>query len=242
MNIIQKFVLVNRRITAFVSKPLTLDDDFALTVNELNHNSKRTLELGGADRPLLCKSLVTYYVGCDPDNSKDYTGLYHKMHIGQIESLEEKEFDLIFSQYVMEHVENAASMFHEQLKRLSNHGTIIHVYPLGLHPYSICSQLAELLNIKKFLISILRPESQSVTGYKTFYSLGNVFKLRRFLNSIDSIQYDLKFGYGASDYFGAIAPIGLIIELFNVTCRKFRLTLFASNVIVTIRRHEAKDI
>lgn len=231
----KKIILINRKITRYFSQPLELNTKFEEEVKRLSQNASKILEIGGSDRPLLSTSKLYQYVGVDLDESKNYTGLYDYIHIGYIKSLDYEGFDLIFSQYLMEHVKDAKLMYHEQLKRVKNGGTIIHVYPLGIHPFSICSQIAELVGIKRSLISILRPETISITGYKTYYSLGNVYSLKKFLNNIPNIEYSLHFGYSGSDYFGAFAPIGILVEFFNVICRKFHLTLFASNVIVTIK-------
>ena len=81
----------------------------------------------------------------------------------------------------------------------------------------------------------LRLETTNITGYRTYYSLGNVYSLKKFLNNIPNIEYSLQFWYSGSDYFGAFAPIGILVEFFNIICRKFNLTLFASNVIVRIK-------
>ena len=233
--VLKKFITLNRKITAFFSTPLTLNTDFNNVVFKLSRDAEKILEIGGSDRPVLSRSSLYHYVGVDLDKSKNYEGLYDNIHLGHIEDLEEENFDLIFSQYLMEHVEDAKFMYQQQIKRLRNGGTIIHVYPLGLHPFSICSQIAEILRVKESLISVLRPEAKNTTGYKTYYSLGNVYTLRKFLNTIPNIEYNLHFGYSGSDYFGALAPIGILLELFNIMCRTFRITLFASNVLVTIK-------
>ena len=235
MALFKKILLINRKITRYFSEPLKLNDRFREDVKRLSLYSKNILEIGGSDRPLLNTNKLYYYVGVDLDESKNYTGLYDYIHIGDIQSLDQKGFDLIFSQYLMEHVKDAKLMYNEQLKRLNTGGTIIHVYPLGIHPFSICSQIAELVGIKRLLISILRPETTNITGYRTYYSLGNVYSLKKFLNNIPNIEYSLQFGYSGSDYFGAFAPIGILVEFFNIICRKFNLTLFASNIIVKIK-------
>lgn len=127
-------------------------------------------------------------------------------------------------------------MYNLQIQKISYQGgKIVHIYPLGYHPYSIFTKIADKFNLTKRLIRILRPEAYLVSGYKTYFDLGSVYELENFLKNHSSVaHYSLKFAYSGSDYFAAFAPLGIGIELFNRFCEIFKLKFFASNVIVDI--------
>jgi len=198
--------------------------------------SKKILEIGGSNRPLLKLTDKYFVVGCDIDNTKDYSNCYNEFHLGEINTMPHKEFDLIYSSYLMEHVAAVEEMYNIQFQKISSDGgKIVHIYPLGYHPYSIATKLADKLNLTRKLIKILRPEAFEVTGYKTYFNLGNIYELEKYFKNHPFVSdYSLKYAYSGSDYFAAIAPLGFAIELFNRLCEIFELRFFASNVIVDI--------
>ena len=198
--------------------------------------SKKILEIGGSNRPLLKLTENYLIVGCDIDKTKDYSNCYNEFHLGEINTMPHKDFDLIYSSYLMEHVADAKEMYNVQFQKISGFGgRIVHVYPLGYHPYSIVTKIADKLNLTRKLIKILRPEAYLISGYKTYFNLGNIYDLENFLKNHPFVaDYTLKYAYSGSDYFAALAPLGLAIELFNRICEIFELRFFASNVIVDI--------
>ncbi len=233
---LKTFISINRKIVRFFTKDFTLNTEFYNLVVNYSKVSRRILEIGGSNRPMLNLSKFYFVVGCDIDETKDYLNCYDEFHLGEINTLNHGEFDLIFSSYLMEHVEDVKGMYIEQFKRVSlDGGKIVHIYPLGYHPYSIATKLADKLKITRRLISILRPEAIEVTGYKTYFNLGNIYDLELFLKKHPLVlNCTFKYAYSGSDYFAAIAPIGILIESFNRICEMFSLRYFASNVIVDI--------
>lgn len=170
------------------------------------------------------------------DNSKNYDGLYDNMFIGPIESFTEDDFDLIFSKFLLEHVKDVKSMYSTCYSKLKPGGNMLHVYPLGYHPFSIFTKLIQVIGITKFLIRTLRPEAEQTTGYHTYYDEGTSWQILKILNSLEGAEYEVYYTYEAEDYFGFFFPLALQMYLYNSFAKRFNFSLLASNIVVEIKK------
>lgn len=209
---------------------------FLKTFDELLLGSKKILEVGGSERPLLDKNVNFEYWCVDVDDTKNYTGLYDNVFIGEIENLEVKGFDLIISKFVLEHVKDVESMYVEMWNRVGDNGSMLHIYPLGGHPFSRITKVVDKFGLSRFLISLLRPETIQTNGYKTFYDKGSAVEIHEMLANLPDCTFKVTFTYEAEDYFGFLFPLALLINLFNRTCELFKLTRFASNVVIQCKK------
>jgi hypothetical protein len=234
------FIQFNRRITALLVKRLSTFfepiDDYELFFKNIitSQRFRRVVEIGGASRPLFDKCELDSYTGVDIDSSfcwsKIYTHYYNQ-------SCEERlpdhvKGDLVVSKYVLEHVFDNKKTF-LNLKRLTAQGGVsVHLLPLGFHPFSLANRLIGN-HVARKLIPILRPGTETITGYPAFYHLCNCVQLERSLRELD-LKFKVKYFYGAEDYFGFFAPLGISIHIFNRVCSLLRLKIFASNAVLVI--------
>ena len=133
----------------------------------------------------------------------------------------------------MEHIKNVEKSYVSQIQSLNPGGTIIHLYPLGYHPFSLLNKMLGN-NLVKKIISITKKESSIISGYPAFYSLGNPYKLEKFLKQRKNICVRFDYHYGALDYFTFFFPFALLVSMFNFINKTFKIKIFASNVIVEI--------
>ena len=64
---------------------------------------------------------------------------------------------------------------------------MIHLYPLGYHPFSLLNKLVGNKLARK-IIPLIRKGSEGVTGYPAYYSLGNAYSLERFFKKSKGYQ------------------------------------------------------
>lgn len=237
---LKKVILFIIKINKRISRPLVqsefnIDSYFNDRIVNLSKSSKKIIEVGGVSRPILRLSDNYKYFGIDIDNNFNSEEFYDEFFCQSIELELPVNGDLIFSKYLMEHVENVKISYLNQEKSLLKGGKSIHLYPLGYHPFSILNKIFSN-NFTKKLIGYIRPESAGITGYPAFYSLGNYYNLEKFLKS-KRIKAKFKYHYGAVDYFSFFFPFALIIFMFNMFCKTFNLKIFASNVVVEISKN-----
>lgn len=228
------------KLNKWLSKPLkklepNIDNHFENLINQASNSSKTILELGGVSRPVLQKDKRYRYVGIDIDNEFVYDDFYDEFHCQSVEYKLPLKGDLIFSKYLMEHVKDVKTSYKNQLLALNHDGRMIHLYPLGYHPFSLLNKLIGNKFARK-VIPLIRKGSERVTGYPAFYSLGNAYTLERFFKNQKGIKVEFKYHYGAVDYFTFFFPLALLISLFNQLANFFGAKLFASNVIITITK------
>lgn len=227
------------KLNKWLSKPLkklefNIDDYFEDLINQTSKNSKTILELGGVSRPVLQKNISYRYVGVDIDDGFIHDNFYDQFYCQSVEDELPEKGDLIFSKYLMEHVKDVKTSYVNQFSALNYSGKMIHLYPLGYHPFSLLNKLIGNKVARK-IIPLIRQGSEGVTGYPAFYSLGNAYSLERFFK-IKGIKAEFIYHYGAVDYFAFFFPFALLISLFNSFAKTFGLKLFASNVLVIIKK------
>jgi hypothetical protein len=237
------FINLNRQLTnKFIcfmnSKFGSIDYSEKYFYDELSKiykSQSSVLELGGANRPLLSKTEVGYYIGIDVDNNVRHENIYHKYYCESVELFNpEINADLILSKYLLEHVSDNEKTFHNVEKWLNFGGSALHIMPLGFHPFSLCNKIIGNKYAKK-LIPLLRPGSESVTGYKAYYNMCDSHSLNRLMKK-SMYNYKVKYFFGADDYFSFFFPLAVVIHFFNRACNVFRLNIFASNAVLILRK------
>ena len=190
---IKSFIKLNRVLSSkLINNNKSCTEIFQKRIQNEVSSALNILEIGGSNRPYLQKSETYNYVGLDIDDSKDYSGCYNDIYIGDIIKFYPPHFDLIFSNFLMEHVRDVREMYLHQIRILKpGGGKIIHVYPMGWHPFSICTKIAQNLGITSTLIKLLRPETLEVNGYHTYYDCGNPRALKKCLSSFKNIDFTL---------------------------------------------------
>jgi hypothetical protein len=227
------------KINKLLSKPLVnletkIELQFENNVNLLKYKAKTIIELGGVSRPVLKKSKKYEYVGIDIDNSFEYSEYYDSFFCQSVEYRFPIKGDLIFSKYLMEHVGDVKLAYKHQIEALNQGGSILHLYPLGYHPFSLINKFFGNKVSKKF-IDLFRKEHKNITGYPAFYDLGNAYMLEKHLREYD-IEVEFIYHYGATDYFSFFFPFAVCISIFNSFCSTLKLKLFASNVLILITK------
>ena len=228
------------KLNKWLSIPLkkmepNIDNQFEDLIKQASKNSKTILELGGVSRPVLEKNKNYRYVGIDIDDEFIYDNFYNKFYCQSVEDELPEKGDLIFSKYLMEHVKDVKMSYENQLSALASNGRMIHLYPLGYHPFSLLNKLIGN-KLARRVIPLIRKGSEGVTGYPAFYSLGNAYSLEKFFKKKKGIKVDFKYHYGAVDYFSFFFPLALIISLFNHTAKFLGAKIFASNVLLVIQK------
>jgi len=230
------------KFNKWLSKPLrnlepNIDNHFEDLINQASTNSKTILELGGVSRPVLQKNESYRYVGIDIDDEFIHYKYYDGFYCRSVEDPLPEKGDLIFSKYLMEHVKDVKTSYKNQLLGLNHGGRMIHLYPLGYHPFSLLNKLVGNKLARK-IIPLIRKGSEGVTGYPAYYSLGNAYSLERFFKKQKGIKVEFKYHYGAVDYFTFFFPLALIISLFNHIVKILGAKIFASNVLLVIQKED----
>lgn len=230
------------KLNKWMSIPLkklepNIDNHFEDLINQASNSSNTILELGGVSRPVLLKNESYRYVGIDIDDEFIYDNYYNEFYCQSVEDPLPEKGDLIFSKYLMEHVKDVKTSYKNQLLALNHGGRMIHLYPLGYHPFSLLNKLVGNKLARK-IIPLIRKGSEGVTGYPAFYSLGNAYSLERFFKNQKGIKVEFIYHYGAVDYFSFFFPLALLISLFNHTAKILKAKLFASNVLIVIRKED----
>jgi SAM-dependent methyltransferase len=194
---------------------------------------KRVLEIGGANRPLFTKQETVEYIGIDIDRSFPWESVYDRFY-GQSAELPipDLQADLIVSKYLFEHVPNNYLLLQNLKSWLAPGGVSVHMFPCGWHPFSIANRLLGN-RIARWLIPVIRPGTEAVTGYPAYYHICNSWSLERALRST-GLKYRVHYFWGAEDYFAFLAPIGILVHLFNRACAALGLEILASNAVLVL--------
>lgn len=238
----KKFISINRGITnKFVNQCSSLFGDIDGAEKEFydalySHSWSRVIKIGGANRPLFNKNKLNKYIGIDIDGGFLWEPIYSEYFIQSCEVPLPKKIsaDLIVSKYVLEHTLDNNKVFKNINCMLGDGGVSIHIFPLGFHPFSIVNRLVGN-RAAKMLIPIIRPGSESVTGYPAYYHMCNSVSLERYLFN-NGFKYSVKYFFGAEDYFGFFAPFGCLIHIINRIAKILRMNILASNAVLIIKK------
>lgn len=140
---------------------------------------------------------------------------------------------MIVSTTLMEHVRDNRAAVMAMFGSLSAGGTTCHYIPSGCHPYSLALRLIGP-KMQRYLIPILRPGAESVTGYPAFFDYCTPGAMERLFRQAGFEAIEVAPYYRANDYFAFFVPVFLLVSLFENMCRLFNLRLFVSAVPITL--------
>lgn len=241
MNIINQFVSVNRRITNFfilfcsncLGELPNPEKSFYKVLSE--NKWRHVIEVGGANRPLFSVVDLERYIGIDIDQDFDWNNVYSEYYPQSCENSlpEHVKGDLVVSKYLLEHVRDNKKAFNNILRMIDGGGISVHLFPLGYHPFSVANRLIGN-KLAKRLIPILRPGSETLTGYPAYYHLCNSWQLENLLGRL-KVKYHIYYYFGAEDYFAFFAPIGCCVHLLNRFASACKINILASNAVLVFR-------
>lgn len=234
---INTFIKINKRLSdkffSWINKkisPIDFSEDyFYKELNSINTLTSCVLEIGGTQCPLFKNAELKFYAGLDIDSNFNWQEFYHVYYNNSCTEPINDKFDFVFSKYLLEHLNDNKKTFQNIINSLKLSGKSIHIFPLGLHHYSLLTKLVDN-SIQRKLIRLLRPHSESVGGYPVYFNLCTSVALERFFRKQADVKCKIKYFYGAEDYFAFF----LLVMLFNRICHLLKLKLFASNAVLII--------
>lgn len=249
IRIIKILVKMNRSASGYLKKKIPLIfgeksynrafvDELNRIVQELkSKNDVKILEVGGIDRPVLQKDKWCQYDGLDIEDKKECYDVYDHYYVQSIEQRlpQDKQYDLVVSKTLLEHVPNNEETFRTIYACLKNNGYSLHYLPCKNHPYSLCTR-AVSHKWQKILIKYLRPQSVSVSGYKVYYNLCAPGELKRCLKAIGFKDISIKCFWNENDYFAFCLPAFIIVSLMNKIFQMLNLKYVASGMVVSFRK------
>jgi SAM-dependent methyltransferase len=137
-----------------------------------------------------------YLVGVDPSptiQNNPYLDERHQMDLVAFAEQEERQFDVIFTKMVLEHVEYPDEFLQSIWKLLKPGGLFLSITPNLCHYFGLTTSLTESLGIQEFLLRLLRGGS-IVDNYhfRTFYQMNTIRKLSRLLQLVGASRIEFK--------------------------------------------------
>jgi SAM-dependent methyltransferase len=199
------------------------------------YSNCQVLEVGGIDRPLLCRSEKVRYDGLDVDSNERCYDIYDNFHKQSVEETIVDRYDLIISKGVLEHVRNNKAGVVQMYRALNEGGCMVHYLPSKYHPYSI---LLSLIGSKwqRRMIGLLRPWAANRTGYPAFFDECSPWAMRKLVEGSGFEHVEIIPFFSASDYFRFCFPVYVAIGLWDYVCRKLTLDQLCSGFIVIARK------
>jgi SAM-dependent methyltransferase len=160
--------------------------------------------LGEWDFPAQIRERAQCLVGVDPDPvicRNPYLDEWHPMTLESFAQRETREFDVIYSHMLLEHVENPPAFLAAAWKLLKPAGTFFGVTPNLAHYFGVASYLAERLGIQEWLLRRLRGESLAdAYHFRTAYQMNTIWTLRRLFRLVGAARLDLRMLEVPSDF------------------------------------------
>jgi len=198
------------------------------------------LEIGGIDRPFLSKAECDDYCGLDVEKRERCDEVYDRFYQQSVEEPIPGSFDLVISRMVLEHVPDNEKGWANIYECLKPGGRTLHIFPSGLHPYSILTRLVGN-RLQRKLISLFRPHAAAKTGYPAYYNRCLPGQLRTTLGRAGFKDPEIHVFYCAASYFSFFAPAFVAVSLFEHLCRKAGIERFCSNVFVCSGKEAAES-
>lgn len=244
VKLLSKTISLNRRLSnrceAFLKKHLPHYVELSVQFSEALANASqphfKVLEIGGTNRPFYKKRQFERYDGLDIDDTADVQGMYSNYYCQSVtDDFPQSNYDLVFSQFLWEHVDDVRKAFKNVNESLCQDGRSIHLIPCGFHPYSIATRLVGN-RLQKKLITWVRPHTAYATGYPVYFDHCSWLGFRRLANEQRWNDVSITYFFRGEDYFKFIFPLYLTMVCFNAACHFLRLNIFASSALVTYRR------
>ena len=244
MELIKNFVRLNRRYSKSLEEKFPKFFEFEIPNyrDELlgrivygieSGKANRVLEIGGIDRPLLGKGRGFTYDGLDIENRKSCYDIYDKFIVQPVEKmLLDDKYDSIISITLLEHVPDNKASINRIYMSLNPGGETHHYVPSKWHPYAIALRISGPV-LQKKLIPVLRPGTESVSGYQAYFDHCTISSMKKLLIEQGFTDITIKVFFRANDYFAFLTPMFILVTLFENLCMKLNLDLFASGFVFT---------
>ena len=242
--ILEKFVSLNVRLTRFCDRKFPRFVRFDSHINKMmsliDHFIEekgfcRVLEAGGIDRPLLKRSEKIEYDGLDVENNNKCNELYDHFFMQSIEEPIPKNYDLIISASLLEHVNNNTSSLTEMYNALAPGGCIVHYIPSKYHPYSLILRSTGP-EIQKKLINTFRPWAKHITGYHAYFDKCSPQEMKELSRTSGFDNIEIIPFFRANDYFRFFIPAYLLVTFWENICRRFKWVQLCSGFILIARK------
>jgi len=195
----------------------------------------RVLEAGGIDRPLLARGPEVVYDGLDIEHREACETIYDDFLVQSIEEPIPREYDLIISVTLLEHVRDNHASLRSCFGALTPGGAVMHYLPSRYHPYSLILR-AIGPRLQKKLIDRLHPEARAVAGYPAFFHLCSPRQMRRALQEIGYANIRVLPSYRAAGYFTFLAPVYVLVLAYENLCRALGLQELCSGFVVVAEK------
>jgi SAM-dependent methyltransferase len=160
--------------------------------------------LGEWDFPVQIRKRAQCLVGVDPAPvicQNPYLDERHQMTLESFAQCETREFDVIYSHMLPEHVEDPRAFLAAAWKLLKPAGAFFSVTPNLAHYFGIASYLADRLGIQEWLLRHLRGESLTdAYHFRTAYRMNTIWTLRKLFRFVGAARFDLRMLELPSDF------------------------------------------
>lgn len=244
MRFLRSFVRLNRKYCHWLAEkypetfgwPSCREDLLARITSQIRSGAvEKVLEAGGIDRPLLGKSPDFIYDGIDIEHRDNCDVLYDNFLVQSIEEPIPKHYDCIISTTLFEHVPDVDSSFGAIYQSLNPGGETHHYIPSKWNSKGIILQIISP-TLQKKLIPILRPGTEGVTGYPTFFDNCSVPAMTKLLAKHGFRDVSFQVYYRANDYWAFFLPLYIFFSLIENLCRFLDIKLLASGFVVSARK------
>lgn len=209
-------------------------EEIGASIRAASEGGKRpvVLEVGGVDRPLFPRDPAYVWMGLDVDHRPAAETLYDVFHAGSVEDPIPLKADIIVSYALLEHLPDTRLALRRMRDALNEGGSMHHYHPCKRHPYALVLRLVGV-RMQNWLIARVRPESQAVTGYRTFFDGCGVAERVAMLRELGMSDVRTHVFYRANEYFDAFVPAYVLVSLFETLCERMGWTTFAAGVVVS---------
>lgn len=183
---------------------------------------------------------VTTVVGLDSDKNAiaEYPG---EGHVGNAENMmfSDNEFDMVFSEMVLEHLENPAAVFEEVSRVLKPNGNFISVTP-NFYSYKSLAAAVTPHWFHEFAVRILRRESprQDCDVYPTVYKANTKRDIEKIAFASGLIIDQLLYADNGPTWFQRIPGLFEIGRLYHATLRWPPLKALRCNLVIVLKKPE----
>lgn len=195
----------------------------------------RVAELGGADRPMLARGAGYWFIGVDIDDKPQCHKLYDEFIAISVKDPLPIPVDIAVSMTLLEHVSDNHRAIGSIAASLSPGGRTHHYVPSKWHPYSVVLRIVGPA-LQKKLISLLRPEAASVTGYPAFFDHCSPGQMAKLFQTHGFTAIDIKPFYGGAGYFTFFFPAFVAVRAFERVCEVLRIRVACSGFIISATR------
>lgn len=215
----------------------TCREDLLARINShmASGNVESVLEVGGIDRPLLKRHKGYVYDGIDIEHREGCNQMYDSFLVQSIEQPIPSKYDSVISTTLFEHVPDVDASFKAIYDSLNEGGQTHHYIPSKWNSKGIILQIIGP-KLQKRLIPLLRPGTEDVTGYPTFFHHCSVPAMRKLLLKHGFKDLDFKVYYRANDYWAFFIPLYILFSLMENVTRMFNIKILASGFVVTARK------